>query len=398
MKFAHLADCHMGAWREPKLAELNRKAFISAVDTVISEKVDFVLISGDLFNTSLPSFDSLKETVAKLKQLADLGIPVYIIAGSHDFSPSGKTMLDVLENAGLCTNVAKGEDVNGRLRLRIFVDPKTNAKITGMIGKKGMLEREFYELLDREHLEKEEGFKIFMLHTALTELKPKELEKMDSAPISLLPRGFDYYAAGHVHVRNTKSFPDYKNVVYPGPLFPNSFSELETETGGFYIYDNGELIFKPVELVKKFIFGIDCGNKTPDKVDSEIEEAIKDKDFDNTIILMRLAGKLSSGRPSDVDLKNLVSKMNAQGAYFVMKNTSKLTAPEFEEVQIETSNIEEIEEAIIKENMGQFKIKKNEKELIPDMIEFLNKEKDEGETNRDFEERVRKDVDKILEL
>ena len=46
--------------------------------------------------------------------------------------------------------------------------------------------------LDLKNLEEEEGFKIFMFHTALTELKPKNLERMDSAPISLLPKGFDY--------------------------------------------------------------------------------------------------------------------------------------------------------------------------------------------------------------
>jgi exonuclease SbcD len=398
MKFAHLADCHIGAWREPKLAELNRKAFISAVDAVITEKVDFVLISGDLFNTSLPSFDSLKETVAKLKQLADLKIPVYIIAGSHDFSPSGKTMLDVLEHAGLCINVARGEDIDGRLRLNITVDPKTGAKITGMIGKKGMLEREFYELLDREHLEKEEGFKIFMLHTALTELKPVEMEKMDSAPISLLPKGFDYYAAGHVHVRDIRSFPDYKNVVYPGPLFPNNFAELEKGMGSFCIYDNGKIELKSLDLAKAFLLEIDCEGKTPDKVTGEIEEKIKDKDFTDTIILMRLSGRLSSGRPSDISFKNIISKTNEQGAYFVMKNTSKLTAPEFEEVQIQTSNIDEIEEKIISENLGQFKIDRDEKESIFSIMNLLNKEKDEGETNRDFEERVRRDIDEHLDL
>ena len=75
----------------------------------------------------------------------------------------------------------------------------------------------------KEALEKEEGFKIFMFHTALTELKPKELDKMDSAPVSFLPRNFDYYAGGHVHIVKEASLDGYKNIVYPGPLFPNNF-------------------------------------------------------------------------------------------------------------------------------------------------------------------------------
>ncbi|MCK4522256.1 MAG: metallophosphoesterase, partial [Nanoarchaeota archaeon] len=99
MKFAHLADCHIGSWRDPKLRDVNTKAFIKAVDICIEKNVDFILISGDLFNTSLPAIDNLKQAVIKLKELKDKNISVYIIAGSHDFSPSGKTILDVLEHA-----------------------------------------------------------------------------------------------------------------------------------------------------------------------------------------------------------------------------------------------------------------------------------------------------------
>ena len=39
-------------------------------------------------------------------------IEVYVIPGSHDFSPSGKTMLDVLENSGLVINVNKMDNNN----------------------------------------------------------------------------------------------------------------------------------------------------------------------------------------------------------------------------------------------------------------------------------------------
>ena len=213
MKFSHIADCHIGAWRDPKLKELNIQAFFEAIDISIKENVDFILISGDLFNTALPGIDKLKDVVKVLKNLSDKEISVYLIPGSHDFSPSGRTMLDVLEQAGLCINVVKGTVENSKLRLKFTIDKKTNAKITGMLGKRGMLERSFYEELDRDSLEKEPGFKIFMFHTALTELKPKHLERMDSAPISLLPKNFDYYAGGHVHIVEKKDLPGYKNVI-----------------------------------------------------------------------------------------------------------------------------------------------------------------------------------------
>ena len=111
MKYAHIADCHIGSWREPKLRDASVKAFNLALDKCAEENVDFILIAGDLFNTAIPPIDQLKETVKKLKQLKEKNIPIYGIAGSHDFSPSGKTMLDVLEEAGLWIDVAKADEI-----------------------------------------------------------------------------------------------------------------------------------------------------------------------------------------------------------------------------------------------------------------------------------------------
>jgi len=398
MKFAHLADCHLGSWREPKLKELNSRAFEKAVDICIKEKVDFILISGDLFNTSIPSIDVLRETVVKLKKLKDLNIQVYTIAGSHDFSPSGKTMLDVLEQAGLVKNIAKATEENGKLRLIFTKDNKTGAKIAGMIGKKGMLEKSYFKAIDKESLEREKGFKIFMFHTALDELKPKELEKMDSAPISLLPKGFDYYAAGHVHVRMEKSLSGYKNIIYPGPLFPNNFSELEKETGGFYIYDNGKIEFKPINIINVHAVEIDCNHKVPEQITSEVLSKIQNKEFLNTIVLLRLYGTLESGKTSEIDFKEIFNQLNEKNAYFVMKNTNKLETKEFEEVKVSTSNIEEIESNLIKENIGQIEINMPEEKLIYNLMRVINTEKEEGELNRDFEERLKKELNQVFDL
>ena len=205
MKFAHMADLHIGSWREPKLRELSAKAFVGALEKAVELDVDFILFSGDLFNTSLPAMDGLKLVVEKLKWLNKAGVPIYVIAGSHDFSPSGRTMVEVLEKAGLVVNVCKGEVVDEVLKLNFTVDSKTGAKITGMLGKKGMLDKHYYEKLDYEHLKDEEGYKIFMFHTAISELKPAHLEKMEAQPLSMLPAGFNYYAGGHVHHKSMEN-------------------------------------------------------------------------------------------------------------------------------------------------------------------------------------------------
>lgn len=392
-----MGDCHIGSWREPKLRDISTKAFAKAVDICIDKNMDFVLISGDLFDTALPGIERLKSVVKKLKELNNKDIPVYVIAGSHDYSPSGKTMLDVLEHAGLFVNVCKLEED----KLNFTVDKKTGAKITGMYGKRGALEKSSYEKLNKTNLEQEPGFKIFMFHTALTELKPKGFEKMDSMSLALLPKNFDYYAAGHLHSRIEKEHGKGK-IIYPGALFPNNFKELEENNrGGFYIYDNGAIRFEPVQILNTFNIKINCNGKTPKQVEEEISAITKNKEFINTIVTLRLTGTLEQGKTSDIAFKEIFENLYSKSAFFVMKNTSKLVSKEFEETAVEESSVEDIEETIIKEHLGQVNIgldKNREEELIKRLLTVLDKEKQEGEKKIDFEKRVIEELVKVLDI
>jgi len=105
MKFAHLGDCHLGGWRQPELRDLNFQSFKEAIKRCIKYKVDFVLIGGDLFDSAYPPIETLKKTIAEFRKLKESKIPVFLIAGSHDYSVSGKAFLEVLEHAGFCKNV-----------------------------------------------------------------------------------------------------------------------------------------------------------------------------------------------------------------------------------------------------------------------------------------------------
>ncbi|MBI4452026.1 exonuclease SbcCD subunit D [Candidatus Woesearchaeota archaeon] len=403
MKFAHMADCHIGSWRDPKLKDTSTLAFVKGVDKCIKEKVDFIIIAGDLFNTSFPRLDNLKVVVSKFKQLKDLDITVYIVPGSHDYSPSGKTILDVLEEAGLFVNVFKGTVENGKLKLKFTIDKKTGAKITGMLGKKGTLERAYYEKLDVENLEKEDGYKIFVFHSGIDELKPKEMENIITQPLSLLPKGFDYYAGGHVHIVDDKQIEGYGKIAYPGPLFPNSFAELEKlERGGFYIVEDSNLMWEPIQIYNIEKMHIDCNNLSPDEIRDRIIDKIKNKELNNTIALIRLFGTLASGKPSDIDFREIFSRIYEKSAYFVMKSSHAVVSKEFEEVRTDARNVEDIESFLVKEHLGQIKINgltlEKEEAMIKDLMRTLSAEKQEGETVPDFEKRVKSDISEILEM
>jgi DNA repair protein SbcD/Mre11 len=396
MKFAHLADIHLGSWREPKMREVSVQSFILAMDTAFREKVDFILVSGDLFHTAVPSIDNLRLAVKKFKEAKVRDIPIYIIAGSHDYSPAGKTMIDVLEEAGLVANVMQGRvDAAGMLILDFTVDKKTGAKITGLIGRKGMLDRHYYEQLDTACLEKEQGFKIFLFHTALEELRPAELREMDASPVSLLPKGFDYYAGGHVHIVRKADLPGYKNIVYPGPAFPANFSELEKlGSGSMVIYDSIPRIVH-LQARKTLAVAVDAGQKTKEEMMQDL--AAKTAGHDDAIVLVRLAGTIKNALPSDITVRDITALFPK--AYAVLVNKAKLVSESFTDIAIET-NAEEAEQAIIKEHLSHSTIDfgGQEEQVITQLIKVLSTEKGEGEKVGDYNAKIKRMAEDVLRL
>jgi DNA repair protein SbcD/Mre11 len=401
MKYAHLADLHLGSWREEKMRNLSTKAFLQAMDLCVQEQVDFILFAGDIFNTALPSLDILKLVTKKLKALKDLNLPVFVIAGSHDFSPSGKTMIDVLENAGLVTNVCKGEVKEKELHLKFTIEEKTGAKLCGILGRKGQLDSAYYENLAREPLETEAGYKIFMFHTTVSEMKPKHLEKMESHPVSFLPKGFNYYAGGHIHHRTEVNIPQYGKLTYPGALFPNNFSEVEKYShGGFFIIEAGEgenIQWHPVNIIKHLPQKIDCTGFKAELVHNNILQHLRQQQIENSLITLRLSGRLQ-GRISDINMQEVYHELYQRGAYFIMKNATELQSNSFEEIKIENSNPEVMEDNLIRQHLQQIKLFNSEHEfhITKSLLSTLNTNKKEGETITDFTARVCQDLEKLF--
>jgi DNA repair exonuclease SbcCD nuclease subunit len=406
MKFVHFADCHLDGYKEEKLNRLNKEHFKSVITFALEKRVDFVLLAGDLFNSALPRVDALKDAVEELKKLQDAAIPVYAIAGSHDFSPHGKTMFDVLEKAGLLVNVMKGSiDKQGKLQLQYTIDKKTRAHITGIIGKKGTLDKQLYD--DLAPLRPVEGvFNIFLFHTSITELKPPELDVMESHSLTTLPPGFDYYAGGHVHITKEFSSDRYKHVVYAGPTFPNTFAELEKLKKGSFVYYNDEEFtdekkykHQYIEKKKVLTFFVDCATKTPLQIEEQVRSLTQDKDVHDAILLFRFEGKLSEGKVQDIDFKTLFQELYAKGAFIILKNTYNAASPVLDEVKVKEGTTEEITKESIKEFLDQIPLRKelSEEESINALLHELAVEQIDGEKKSDFVERVEQTAKHILE-
>lgn len=395
MKFIHFADVHIGSWRDSQLRDIAMECFCAAIDKAITSCVDFVLLPGDLFNTSLPTVDQLKIVTKKFHELQSKSIPCYIIPGSHDFSASGKTMIDVLEAAGLVTNVMKGTVIDGKIHLHLTIDQKTGAKITGIIGKKGMLDKHYYESLAREELEKESGFKIFLYHTAIEEFKPRGLEKMEAMAMSHFPKGFSYYAGGHVHVRMNENLPGYERITLPGSLFPVNFDELEKfKHGGVFVYDDSKpqpLEWEAIDLYPVVSFEFKCDGKTAEQVRDFVFRSFQGKSFTNTLVTLRFEGQLEGASLAGLDFRSIFDHLYAQGAKAVVKNTLHLTTRQYEEIKVSLSSVDELEDSLIAEHTGKFQLgveKQDEIALVKSFLKAFDTHKKEGETVSDFERRV----------
>jgi len=222
---------------------------------------------------------------------------------------------------------------------------------------------------------------------------------MDSSPVSFLPKNFNYYGGGHIHIIERENL-DGREVAFPGALFPANFSELEKYgKGGFYLIEDNEVKWEPVEVYKHQHINIDCTAKTPTEVEFAIDEEIKDKNFEETIVTIRLKGKLKTGKPSDINYKDMYAKLYGKNAYFVMKNANFVSSEEFEEIQVSEESAEDIQAKLIEEHAGQLNVFERQKEieLTKSLIYAMTDEKQEGERVIDFEKRVADEVDKIID-
>ncbi|MBF6605437.1 MAG: DNA repair exonuclease [Chloroflexi bacterium] len=90
LRLLHTADVHLGARHgdlgEQAAAQRERQfaAFRATVDLSLAEKVDLVLIAGDLFDTNTQPRRSVERVAAELKRLAAATIRTVIIPGTHD--------------------------------------------------------------------------------------------------------------------------------------------------------------------------------------------------------------------------------------------------------------------------------------------------------------------------
>jgi len=90
VRLLHTADVHLGArYRDlgPRAADQRERqmaAFKASVDLALFEKVDLFVVAGDLFDSNTQPRRSVEAVAAQLRRVADGGIAVALLPGTHD--------------------------------------------------------------------------------------------------------------------------------------------------------------------------------------------------------------------------------------------------------------------------------------------------------------------------
>ncbi|BCU67659.1 2-hydroxyacid dehydrogenase [Sulfolobales archaeon HS-7] len=224
--FLHISDTHLGkrpygkTEREGDIYD----SFKQLVDIAINERVSFVIHSGDFFDVYEPSAMAYTVAIENLKRLKEANIPFFVIPGNHDLATiRGKGLpLRVLEVVGLVkvldgkekTSVFSGINIYG-----IKYSPTREAFVSEV---KGIVPS---------------GKSVLMIHQGLKEYLPfngsYQIEESE------LPKGFTYYALGHVHTRKYKRFNDGSLLALPSSPDILDVREIEdyrkNGKGGFLV-------------------------------------------------------------------------------------------------------------------------------------------------------------------
>ncbi|WP_349433882.1 exonuclease SbcCD subunit D [Pararhizobium sp. A13] len=212
-RFVHTADLHLDsplrslALKNPELAELlrgaTRTALARIVDLCLAENVDALLIAGDLYDGSQTSMNTALYLASELRRLEAAGIRVFLIRGNHDSQSTIKKELTLPSNVHL---------FSGRVK-PILAKTLENGREVYIHGVGFDNPHAPESLLSSFQGPVADAVNIGMLHTSLAGA-PGHDPYAPCSVAALARHGFDYWALGHVHLRQVHS--ETPLIVMPG--------------------------------------------------------------------------------------------------------------------------------------------------------------------------------------
>lgn len=277
MKILHTSDLHIGKYIGTyDLKEDTEYVLNQVVDTAIRERVEVVLISGDVFDRPNPSEEAIKMYVSFLKQLLDKNIKVIAISGNHDSGIRLSAYKDILGKGyfvegGFNSPMRKVSlnDEFGPVNFYLlpFFTPfivKSNLKL-----EKGLENYDLAmdEIIKRENIDTSQrniilahqfvaGFKFGGSEEDFSYSNGDEKNVAGVGIISLDKfQNFDYVALGHIHKPQKIS---RETIRYSGSLLKYKTSEIDGPDKSVVIIDlkekgNIEVKLDPIKPLHPFV-------------------------------------------------------------------------------------------------------------------------------------------------
>ena len=293
--FVHAADLHLGCSQyglEARREDFER-AFTELVDKTIELKPDFMIIAGDLFHHPRPSNVTLESAISNFSRLREAEIPVLTVDGSHDCAPNvvTGTILTPLDSAGLIHYLPRHEGACWLKEDCCYVYGVPNFRT------RHRTEERLPAFIEKNHPTPDSTlFNIFVFHMALDipSVKPPYMEA-EASP-ELIPEGFEYYAAGHVHVPYKEKFKGGL-LVYSGCTETTNYDDAKIEKGFYHVKVNerGEPSpkFIKLESPRKFtVLEQDFTGVAPSKITELAVQLVRGADESEAVIIPVLKGVL----------------------------------------------------------------------------------------------------------
>jgi DNA repair exonuclease SbcCD nuclease subunit len=235
VRFLHLADVHLDsplrglAGVDRGVAErirgAARVAFEQLVDRALAERVDFLVIAGDLYDGDWRDYHTGLFFAAQMGRLHEASIPVFLLHGNHDAESQITRRLTLPPNVSVFSS-------------RAAETFKLDALGVALHGQ-SFRQREVRENLVPDYPDPLPGhFNIGVLHTGLGGMGGHE----DYAPCALADlaaKGYDYWALGHVH--GFAVLQDRPPIVFPGNLQGRHIRETGAKGAVRVSVENGEV-------------------------------------------------------------------------------------------------------------------------------------------------------------
>jgi DNA repair exonuclease SbcCD nuclease subunit len=220
----------------------------------------------------------------------------------------------------------------------------------------------------------------------------------------LLPKGFDYYASGHVHRRAESGFTGHERVVFPGALFGGYPRDIEDsakgEKRGFYIVSFDDKVedvkFMEVSVCDFEYIEYDVTDRNSMQAKKDLMDKLGKIESKNTIVVVKIKGELSGGKTSEISSSEIRELLTENGALDVIINRYGLISKDYSSVKVVGEDVPTIENRLLRENIGAVKVSLEElkadkgAKLAQDLLKVLRQEQKLNETKKGYAERIQK--------